>query len=228
MKKLLFALFLLCVSAHAQSRVDFGASLSTSRNLGYLNPDAGIAGHFVKGRGGTDTYSQANDSWRNRVGFEGTIQYLPRAHKVQTGNGRAETVSAVGRLYLANHGDPAPITRFFLSAGVAAAHQSTSLWSKTAAGPSFGVGYDDGETALQFTYDHLFGENKSNGLTLSGERLIGFNRPRFWPLRSRTFLSLRPFVTVVRFTVAQAVRTPRETGARAGIIIALGIRKDRK
>lgn len=188
-------LLLLCGVASAQSRVDIGTAISGSRNFGSENPRIDIVGHVVGTRG--------------RFGFEGGFSYGLLARKTQTHDGRSAEGSAVIRYYAA---------RVFVAGGARAGYQSTSLYSKSDGGPVVGGGYDDGTNVAQILYDHSFGENRSDGLTLTGERVL--------KTTERTFLSVRPFVIVARFNTPHAFDgvDRRLTGARAGIAVGFGWR----
>lgn len=207
--KIIIAVLLLSISTFAQSRADVGVSISAAtQSFGYDNPEVGVVGHFVKGR-------VLTDSWKDRTGFEGEVCYFPRAYKAQTHDGTAISGSATARLYFNGRDDAAP---FFFSGGVEVAHQSTSLYSKTAAGPRVGFGIDIGVLTVQAAYDHLFGENQSDGFTLAGEWAIGFGK--------HAYASLRPFVVAARFSTPHAIDgvDRRESGARGGVVLAFGWR----
>jgi hypothetical protein len=176
----------------AQTRLDVGGQISGASQLGYTGPAYGAVGHVV--------------TRRARFGFEAQGAFL-HAAKVETGDGSQFNATAALRVYLG---------RVFVTGGFAAGHQSTSAWSKSGAGPLVGVGWDDGTTTVQASFDHQFDANAINRVTFQVERLARVSE--------RTFVSIRPFVAVSSYGTPHAAVDRRQGGARAGVTVGVGRR----
>lgn len=189
------AVLTLAATASAQERTamrgDVGGQISgTSRSFGYSGASYGPTAHVVARSG--------------RLGFEAQGGWSV-AHKAQTHDGSRFDASASVRYYFG---------RVFIVGGAIVAHQRTSLYSKTGAGPQGGVGWDDGVNTLAFTVDKLLDENASVGYGGNYERLVR--------LSEHGYLSIRPFVTASTFGTPHEAVSRRESGVRAGISIGIG------
>lgn len=191
--KTIVTIALLACSIGAQTRFDAGPTVSGATHaLGYKGVAFGGTGHLVFRRA--------------RLGFEGQGTFSS-AKKSQTNDGLQLNGSGALRYYFG---------RTFVSGGLIVAHQSTRLYSKSGAGPSGGIGWDDGVNTLQGSVDKILDENASLGFTGSYERIV--------KLSERFFISLRTFATFSQFSTPHETVNRRLSGARAGITIGVGRR----
>lgn len=198
-------ILVVCAIATAQTfRIDAGASISTSHNLGYKNPDAGV---YV------NTFGR-----HGRFAAQGDFNYLPLARKIfpdgggGTGNGHALSYSATGRIYLddwnpwngniANH----PSGRFYFAAGGRWIRQYTSVADYAVFRPAAGLGYDfTPTTRLQGLYEFKDkGPHRASVVSAEIEKRFGH-------------FVFREEVALVRFDQEGRIRYGFRTGVEVGV-----------
>lgn len=166
------ASLLLCATARAQqsSRVDVGASVTTSHNLGYFDPNLGITSRLLL---------------RAHAPFaiEGRFDVIPRAKKY-VGNGHGYIFKADFHGFVRDD--------VSLVGGLSVYRQVTREFSSTDAGPAVGAAYWKNGYRFQAVYEPPIrsGNHSPSAFILSGEGIA---------VRSRFYLAVRPEVQVVRF-----------------------------
>lgn len=206
---IVWCLLLVCSALAQTLRLDGGASISTSHDLGYRNPNIGIYGNVLY---------RISD----RVAVDTEATFLPVARKLGPGDGHAVTGRVLGRVYLDefNYWNDNPVggkpSKLYVAGGIVGRRQWTSQWKETAASWIGGAGYTFNEHLNgQITYEFadFVSEHRGSAVVFEVEKLWGNDR-RINPY----FLKVKPFLSIVRFDQGAQTRT----GFRLGVSFGFG------